>query len=44
MFYCCLPRTCGIPIALAIRSFHPRWGLDAWGSGVSTHLPPLRGF
>ena len=21
----------------------PRWGLDAWGFGVSIHLPPLWG-
>ena len=30
-FNCCLLRTCGIAIALTIRSFDPHWGLGVTG-------------
>ena len=52
-FYCCLLRTCGISIALAIhslegisiafaiRSVDPALGLRYAGLGVSTHLQDL---
>ena len=39
----CSLYTCGISIALTIRSLDPRWGLDAWGFGVSIHLQDLYG-
>ena len=44
MFHSRLLPTCGIPIALTIRSLDPRWGLGTQGPDVSTHLPRLRGF